>query len=99
MESALALFTPELRSRCSAEELWRSSLSESDFSVRIRETTEHEQVTEINVRIAIGGGDSPFGGGHDVDRVMVLEREDGEWRITEPPWPLSRCPPAPGQGR
>lgn len=97
IESARVIFTADLRGRCSAEELRRTSLNESNFSVRIREKTEHEQVAEIDVRIAIGGGDSPFGGGYDVARVMVLRREDGEWLIAEPPWPLWWCPEAPGK--
>ena len=95
IESAFALLTTDLRERCSAEELRRTSLNEPSFSVRIRETTERGQITEIDVRIGIGGGDSPFGGGYNVDRVMVLQREEGEWRIAEPPWPLWWCPEAP----
>jgi hypothetical protein len=95
IESAFALLTTDLRGRCSAEELRRTSLNEPSFSVRIRESTERDQVAEIDVRIGIGGGDLPFGGGYDVDRVMVLQREDGEWRIAEPPWPLWWCPEAP----
>ena len=93
-ESAVVHFTDELRERCATEELRRRYASEPDFSVRIRETREHERVTEVDVRIAVRGGASPFGEGYDVDRMIVLEREEGEWRIAEPPWPLWSCPPA-----
>jgi hypothetical protein len=95
IESAFALLTTDLRERCSAEELRRTSLDEPNFSVRILESRERDEVAEIDVRIAIGGGGGPFGGGYDEDRVMVLRREDGEWRIAEPPWPLWYCPELP----
>lgn len=93
-ELAFAQFTTALRDRCSTAELRRSYTSEGDFSVRIRGTTERERVTEVDARIAIRGGGSPFGGGYDVDSLMVLVLEGGEWRIDEPPWPLWWCPPA-----
>ena len=95
IESAFALLSTDLRERCSAEELRRTSLNEPNFSVRIRESRERDEVAEIDVRIAIGGGGGPFGSGYDEDRVIVLRREDGEWRIAEPPWPLWYCPELP----
>ncbi|MBT5773431.1 MAG: hypothetical protein HOH95_03540 [Dehalococcoidia bacterium] len=95
-EASAALFTAELQGRCSTEELRRSYQHQEDFSVRIRDTTVRMGVTEIDVRIAISGGDSPFGNGYDMDQLILLVQEDGEWRIMESPWP-SYCPPAPVQ--
>jgi hypothetical protein len=92
--SAFALFTTDLRARCSAEELRRTSLNEPDFSVRIRGSRERDAVTEIEVRIGIGAS-GPFGNGYEEYRVMVLRQEDGDWRIAEPPWPLWYCPELP----
>jgi hypothetical protein len=92
--SAFALFTTDLRARCSAEELRRASLNEPSFSVRIRGSRERDAVTEIEVRIGIGAS-GPFGNGYEEDRVMVLRHEDGDWRIAEPPWPLWYCPELP----
>ncbi len=92
-EAAVALFTADLQGRCSTEELRRSYQHQSDFSVRIRDTTVRGETTEIDVRIALNGGDSPFGNGYDMDQLIFLEQEDGEWRIGESPWP-SYCPPA-----
>jgi hypothetical protein len=93
-ETAITQFTTDLRERCSTDELRRSYQYQSDFSARIRDTIVRREVTEIDVRIAINGGDSPFGNGYEIDQLIFLEREDGEWRISEPPWP-SHCPPVP----
>ena len=97
-EAAIAQFTTDLQERCSTEELRRSYQYQSDFSARIRDTTVRGEVAEIDVRIANNGGESPFGGGYDVDQLIFLEQEDGEWRIGESPWP-SYCPPAPAPVR
>jgi len=89
--SAFALFSEDLAARCQLDELRRLATEQPDFSVRIRDTTMRDGAAEIGVRIAIEGGESPFGNGYDLERVMVLAEESGEWRITEPPWPLWSC--------
>jgi ketosteroid isomerase-like protein len=93
-EAAVALFTTDLQGYCSTEKLRRSYQYRDQFSIRIRETTERGGVTVIDVRIAVNGGNSPFGSGYDTDAMLVLEREDSEWRISDPPWP-NWCPPKP----
>ena len=93
-ETAIAQFTTDLQERCSTEDLRQSYQYLSDFSARIRDTPVRGEVTQIDMGIAINGGGSPFGGGYDVDQLISLEQEDGEWRISESPWP-SDCPPAP----
>lgn len=94
-ELAKSQLTTDLRERCLTEDFRRSYAPQDDFSVRIRETTEYERVTEVTVLIAIRGGESPFGNGYETDSVVVLEREDDAWRIAEPPWPLYWCAPTP----
>jgi hypothetical protein len=92
VEAAFGQFTGELAARCLAEDFRRATF-ETDISVRIRETRIRDSVAEIEVRVAIRGGESPFGDGYDTEELIVLEQEDGEWRISEPPWPLWWCPP------
>jgi len=91
-QSAFGYLTQDLRDRCSVEEWRRSTTYEEDFAVRIRDKTVRDGLVEIEVRIGVNGGESPFsGGGYDVERLMALELVDGEWLISDPPWPLWGC--------
>ena len=90
--AAVGLFTSELRSRCDAEQVRESYRYGRDFRATIRGTHEGDSVTEVDVRITEQQGEPLFGSSeYRHDEIFVLEREDGEWRISEPPWPLFSC--------
>ena len=94
--TASASFTAELRDRCEAEQLRRSYCYGRGFGARIRDSHERGDLVEVDVRISEPGDGGPFGGdGYHHDHVVVLTRVDGTWLISEPPWPVEYCPPAP----
>ena len=94
--AALRSFTEELGDRCAAERLLHSYRHGREFRATILDTHERGDMVEVDVRIAAPGGSGPFGGGdHQHDHIVVLRRVAGAWWISEPPWPVEHCPPAP----
>lgn len=51
------------------------------------------ETADVRVRITETNGSGPFGSDESYQNVVFnLARTDGQWRITEPAWPLY-CPP------
>ena len=52
-----------------------------------------DETMEVSVRVTRYRADPPFGGDERSSRRrFVLEETNGDWRFTQPPWPLGWCP-------
>lgn len=66
---------------------------DQDLRVSLIGTEAVDETTEVSVRVTRYRVDPPFGGDeYSSRRMFVLEEIDGDWRFTEPPWPMSWCP-------
>ena len=67
---------------------------ERDFSATLGRTTSIDDITLVTVKITEPSFDIPFGRGENsFDTVFTLAEEEGQWRFSEPPWPMAWCPP------
>ena len=67
---------------------------ERDFSATLGRTTSISDITLVTVKITEPSFDIPFGRGENsFDTVFTLAEEEGQWRFSEPPWPMAFCPP------
>jgi hypothetical protein len=67
---------------------------EQNFGAALTETNNIAGRSIVGVDIIEPGSGAPFGSGRYTFRTsFTLMQEDGEWLITEPPWPVSVCAP------
>jgi hypothetical protein len=94
-EAALGYWSPELQERCEQTEMTSQFRQARDFRASLRGTREVGDFTEVDVRITERWGNDPFGGGsYTHQQLITLQEINGEWRITEPAWPIYWCPPS-----
>ncbi len=97
-EAAHAALSPELQEQCTPEEFFkRTSRSRSRFEdarFTLDDVKEVNETTFVTVRIAEYHDGGIFGSSKwSRDERFGLRMVDGEWRLVEEPWPLSRCQP------
>lgn len=69
-------------------------ITERGVGAELVRTTSVDGSRVVRVEITESRLDPPFGGGqYSFTVTFTLEQQDGEWRMTEPPWPMSWCPP------
>lgn len=85
----------DLKDECTLEHfLQMTRFREQNFSAALSQTTDIGDKTVVSVEITEQGNDGPFGSGqYSFDTSFTLVLENGEWRMSEPPWPVSFCPP------
>ena len=65
---------------------------DQDLRVTLIDTKPVDDTVEVSVRITRFRLDPPFGGNeYSHGERFVLERIDGAWRFTDPPWPMRWC--------
>ena len=65
-----------------------------EFSARLIDTVDLENRKLVSVEISEPNNAGPFdGGGYSFETRFTLEEQDGEWWISELPWPAEWCPP------
>ena len=93
--AARGYLSADLIDRCDEQRLrdaYRRG-SRRDVRATLRGTAEVGDVTEVRIRITEFRDDPPFRrDDYSHDEFFALRQEGGEWRIVEPPWPLSFCP-------
>ena len=94
--TATSFLSPELAARCSTtarEPI--ANRGSSGLRATLDRATTRGETAEVHVRITETYGSGPFGANESNQTVVfMLARTGGQWRITEPPWPLY-CPPVP----
>ena len=95
---AYSLLSPTLQEQCTLEQFYGASLDHGDRIGDSRITLEDSKTLDdtafVTVRITNVRGGGPFGAQESsFERRFTLGREDGEWRLTEAPWPHYRCDP------
>ena len=92
--TAISFLSPELAARCSTtarEPI--ANRGSSGLRATLDRATTRGETAEVHVRITETYGSGPFGANESSQTVVfILARTDGQWRITEPAWPLY-CPP------
>lgn len=86
----------DLREDCTLEHFIRTTsyLRDRKFSASLSHTTDVGGKTVVSVEITEQSNSGPFGSGqYSSDSSFTVGLEDGEWRITETPWPIFFCPP------
>ncbi|MDA1278903.1 MAG: hypothetical protein O3B95_02515 [Chloroflexi bacterium] len=95
LTAAYGYVSTDLKNECTLEHFletarWR----EKNFSASVRDTTIIDDRTIVTVEITEPGSNQPFSqGGYSFDTIFTLTSDNEEWRISEPPWPVSWCPP------
>ncbi|MBM4410592.1 MAG: hypothetical protein FJ037_04580 [Chloroflexi bacterium] len=92
--TALSFISPELAARCSTTSREPiASRGSSGLRATLDRATTRGETAEVHVLITETYGSGPFGANEsNQTAVFILARTDGQWRFTEPPWPL-HCPP------
>ena len=89
----------ELKKSCTVEQLRNSTRSfEETFQDRRIALLEKEELSDgrmqVRVRVTEVRVSPPFGvDEYSHQERYVLVQENGNWRFTEPPWPMGWCPP------
>lgn len=95
--SAIAFLAPDLAERCSPT--YREPITDrgaTGLRATLDRATVRGEIAEVHVRITETYGGGPFGANESTMTVVfILERMDGRWLFTEPPWPLYCPSPAP----
>ena len=90
-EAAWALLTPALQSSCTAEELDDRS-HRSRGRILLVDTETRDDSATVDLRITTTYSDDPFAfDEQSYERQFRLSLVDGEWRISDAPWPFYRC--------
>jgi hypothetical protein len=88
---ARSYLSEDAAERCSAQELRRSWIPDG-LTATLSEVRRSEEVVEVEVRMRTIEGPAPFGGGsYTTTEVFTLTEENGQWRISEDPWPIYDC--------
>jgi hypothetical protein len=66
---------------------------ERSFTARLSTTLDLSGIKQVNVEISDSDDGPFFGNGYSYTVSFTLAEEDGQWLFTEPPWPMSWCPP------
>ena len=95
---AYSLLSSTLRKHCTLEQFYGASLDHGDrigdSRITLEDTDTLDDMAFVTVRITNVRGGGPFGTQESsFERRFTLGREDGEWRLTEAPWPYYRCDP------
>ncbi len=94
LSAAYGYATTNLKNECTIEHFidmtkWR----DQSFSASLKNASVFDDRTIVIVEITEPGGNQPFGrGGYSFDTSFTLMLENGEWRISEAPWPIGWCP-------
>ena len=87
-ERAAAMLGPKVGSSCRAD-LERAHVPTSITARLVASSIDGDQA---RVQIRFEQPESgPFGGSYGFDERFVLERSDGQWKISEPSWPVFGC--------
>ena len=98
---AYGYLNPELSEKCDFDHFQDSVRNfqpgggrrDQDLRVSLIGSEAVDEIMEVSVRVTRYRVDPPFGGDeYSSTRTFVLEEIDGDWRFTEPPWPMSWCP-------
>lgn len=92
---AYEFVSADLKDRCTLEHFLQTTRYERgrNFSAALSQTTDLGGRMVVSVEITEQGNDGPFGGGqYGFETSFTVTLEEGDWRITEPPWPVNFCP-------
>lgn len=79
-------------SGCDAEDIERARTDES-ARVVLRDSEVEDGTAQVEVEIVFSSTGDPFDTyEYSEDRAFELVDEDGEWRLTDEPWPVFSCP-------
>jgi hypothetical protein len=86
--AAIGLLSADLQEECTIGDLRNAYVPES-VRVHLVETVVDGEAAEVEMRVEEGGGG--LGDGYDYRVTLTMERQAGDWVITEPPWPIEYC--------
>lgn len=93
-----SLLSADLQQRCDLVNIrnYLSRPDDNDLRVVLRETDVRDGTAMVRVSVTERYDSGPFdGGGYTHDETFDLERVNGDWLFSSPPWPIF-CPvPAP----
>jgi len=90
-EAAHALLTPELQRRCTVDDL-EDRYRRDSSRIRLVESEIDGNSAKIELEFTATYNDGPFGFDESsYDETFELELIDGQWRISERPWPFYWC--------
>jgi hypothetical protein len=97
---AYGYLSSDLQTACTLQHFIQSTeyYRSRDFGARLRDTVEIDETRVVSAEISEPDGGSIFGNrGFDFTTTYTLAIEGGEWRMSEPPWPMGWCPMEPGE--
>ncbi len=104
MKAAFQYLSSELQEDCTYSQFRDSTrwFEAEDMQVTLEGAEPLDEEVEVRVRITQFYIDPPFGGLAPVSPLRsgessytaryTLEREGETWRLSDPPWPMGRCP-------
>ena len=92
-EAAHALLTPGLRERCDERDLEDRYYRNEGGRITLQDSRVDEATATVEIEFTATYGDSPFDFyEYSYDERFELEMTNGDWLISEPPWPYYWCP-------
>lgn len=96
VEAVHAMLSEDLLEKCELNEFANTHSYRSDrrdIRAMLRDTKVVDDITFVNVRVTRFRGSGPFDSGESsYDRRFALQKQGGEWKFTEYPWPYDYCP-------
>ena len=97
-EAAYSLLSEELSEGCTVEQFATNAARSGDSLrnnwVSLKETKRLDGSAIVIARVSHISGNGLFGADeYSYDQPYTLKNEDGDWRLTENPWPYYGCPP------